>query len=155
MFRVIFAGLGLSLASSAMAFEPASFEQFSSLVGASSAWTNDKGSTMVISLDSNGGVTGQYVNRAKGTGCQNSPYPIAGRVTGNFIAFSVGWNNGLENCHSATGWTGYAAKSSSGALQIVTEWNLAYQGGSGPAVTNGKDLFIYTEPKKGDAPIKD
>ncbi len=149
MFRYLgLAAIAVSLAGAAAAFspvDPAAFKDFSSLVSTSSTWTNQSGSTMTISIDGNDNVTGQYINRAQGTGCQNSPYPIAGRVTGNFIAFSVAWTNGTQNCNSVTGWAGYAQASGS-TIAIVTQWNLAYQGSGAPAIEQGADTFTYTAP---------
>lgn len=123
-------------------FDAADFTDFSSLTGTSSTWVNQSGSTMTITVSPSAEVTGQYINRAAGTGCQNSPYQISGRVNGNFISFSVAWNNGTANCNSVTGWSGYA-RSSASDLQIVTDWNLAYQGSSGPAIEAGSDTFTY------------
>ncbi|MTI00050.1 hypothetical protein E1297_29025 [Roseibium sp. RKSG952] len=141
--------LGLTLPASAFSpFEAESFQNFSSLVGTSSTWVNQSGSSMTISVSRTADVTGQYINRAAGTGCQNTPYQIAGRVDGDFIAFTVAWNNGTENCNSVTGWAGYA-QASSGNIEIVTNWNLAYQGPSGPAIQQGNDTFIYQPQKTG------
>lgn len=150
MKSIVFAaGVILSLSTAALAFsefDATSFKDFSSLVSTSTTWQNQSGSTMTITVDSNDQVSGQYINRASGTGCQNSPYPISGRVDGNFIAFAVAWDNGTENCNSVTGWAGYAQASGS-TIEIVTQWNLAYQGGSGPAIEQGKDLFTYVPAK--------
>ncbi|WP_113442753.1 avidin/streptavidin family protein [Rhizobium cremeum] len=150
MKSIVFAaGVILSLSTAALAFsefDATSFKDFSSLVSTSTTWQNQSGSTMTITVDSNDQVSGQYINRASGTGCQNSPYPISGRVNGNFIAFAVAWDNGTENCNSVTGWAGYAQASGS-TIEIVTQWNLAYQGGGGPAIEQGKDLFTYVPAK--------
>ncbi|MCJ7993567.1 hypothetical protein J5N58_02950 [Rhizobium cremeum] len=150
MKSIVFAaGVILSLSTAALAFsefDATSFKDFSSLVSTSTTWQNQSGSTMTITVDSNDQVSGQYINRASGTGCQNSPYPISGRVDGNFIAFAVAWDNGTENCNSVTGWAGYAQASGS-TIEIVTQWNLAYQGGGGPAIEQGKDLFTYVPAK--------
>ncbi|MCR4266301.1 avidin/streptavidin family protein [Nitratireductor sp. ZSWI3] len=135
-------------------FDPASFDGFSSLVATSTSWVNEYGSTMTISVSTTGEVSGHYVNHAQGTGCQNSPYPVSGRVNGNFIAFSVAWSNGSENCNSATGWSGYAGSTGDGSLEIVTQWNLSYEGGSGPAIESGSDVFTYMAPATGDKPMK-
>ncbi len=150
MKSIVFAaGVILSLSTAALAFsefDATSFKDFSSLVSTSTTWQNQSGSTMTITVDSNDQVSGQYINRASGTGCQNSPYPISGRVDGNFIAFAVAWDNGTENCNSVTGWAGYAQASGS-TIEIVTQWNLAYQGGGGPAIEQGNDLFTYVPAK--------
>ncbi|MET0942690.1 MAG: avidin/streptavidin family protein [Mesorhizobium sp.] len=143
MIRTILAsGLILATASTALAFQAGEFVDFSSLTSASSTWQNQSGSTMMISIDSFGNVSGQYINRAAGTGCQGSPYLLAGRITGNFISFSVAWNNATENCNSVTGWAGYASVNGN-KLEIITDWNLAYQGASSPMIEQGSDTFAY------------
>lgn len=143
----------LTQAHAADANDAKAFNGFSSLSSASSAWKNQSGSTMTINIDPSGMVTGQYINRAQGTGCQNSPYPLVGRVTGNFIAFSVAWNNAAENCNSATGWAGYA-QAAGGSIELVTNWNLSYQGQSGPAIEQGKDRFEYVPTIKTSSFVK-
>ncbi|MBP1852531.1 avidin/streptavidin family protein [Rhizobium halophytocola] len=147
MVRQITLTLGswLLVTASALAFsdfEPGSFKGFDSLVSTATNWQNQSGSTMTITVDGAGNVTGQYINRAANTGCMNSPYQISGRVNGNFISFSVAWSNGAENCNSVTGWTGFA-KMNSNSLQIVTDWNLAYQSPSVPTIQKGSDTFTY------------
>ena len=126
---------------------PTDFSQVSQLAG---SWQNQSGSTMTLNFDTNGGVTGYYVNRAAGTGCQNSYYPLVGRYNSNYISFSVSWSNSVETCNSATAWAGYFYFSN-GESQIVTDWNLAYQGASGPAIESGSDTFTYTVQKKSSA----
>ncbi|EJT01362.1 avidin/streptavidin family protein [Rhizobium sp. CCGE 510] len=148
------AALVFAVATSALAFDASNFKDFSSIAPASSSWQNQSGSTMIIQVDSFGNVSGQYVNRAQGTGCQNSPYPLTGRVNGTFIAFSVGWNNSTENCNSATGWTGYAQVNGNNT-EIVTSWNLAYEGGSGPAIEQGQDTFQYVPTTENKSLLKD
>lgn len=140
--KIAFGGLMLAASTPAFAFDVSTFTDFSSLVSVSSTWKNQSGSTMMISVDSFGNVSGQYINRAAGTGCQNTPYPLVGRVNNNFIAFSVAWNNATENCNSATGWAGYAQATGSD-VQIVTNWNLAYEDPSGPRIEQGSDTFTY------------
>ena len=143
MIRILVAfGLFLTSASVAIAFQADKFVDFSSLSSMSSTWKNQSGSTMMISIDSFGNVTGQYINRAAGTGCKDSPYPIMGRVTGNFISFSVAWNNATQNCNSATGWAGYAQVNNTN-IEIITNWDLAYQSPSGPKIEQGSDTFSY------------
>jgi Avidin family len=110
------------------------------LIGTQSAWQNESGSTMLIDVDTLGNVTGSYVNRASGTGCQFSPYPISGRINGNFIAFSVSWENQTANCHSVTAWAGFAAETGTTAT-LKTRWNIAYQGLTRPAIAQGEDTF--------------
>ncbi|GLR46224.1 hypothetical protein GCM10007880_67420 [Mesorhizobium amorphae] len=130
----------LMASASAFGFDASDFKDFSSIVSTTSTWKNQRGSTMTINIDSSGSVHGQYINRAPGFGCQNSEFPLNGRVNGKFIAFAVSWKNSVDNCNSVTGWTGYARVNGS-AIQIVTNWNIASQGASGPSIQSGEDLF--------------
>lgn len=145
--------IALLISSEALAFEASDFVDLSSLTSTSSTWENQSGSTMTIVVDSTGNVSGQYINRTTGTGCQNSPYPISGRVTGDFIAFSVAWENSTENCNSATGWAGYAQATNS-TIEIITNWNLAYQSPSSPMIEQGSDTFTYKPQISSSALVK-
>ncbi len=140
---LVAAGFVLTATVHAHALDPADFQGLESAVTTTSAWRNQSGSTMTIDIDTNGNVIGTYINRAAGTGCQNTPYVLNGRVNGSYIAFSVAWNNATANCNSATGWAGYAQVSGSD-IQIVTNWNLAYQSASGSSkIEQGSDTFTY------------
>lgn len=144
----------LFIPSGAMAFsplDPNTFENLTSLVGHSSTWENQSGSTMTITVEADGTVTGQYINRAKGTGCQNSPYSLVGRVNGDFIGFSVAWINGSENCNSVTSWTGEAQQNDApnSPIQIKTVWNLAYSLGGQLKIQPGEDTFTLLRMKAG------
>ncbi|HEX2094325.1 MAG TPA: avidin/streptavidin family protein [Longimicrobiaceae bacterium] len=102
-----------------------------------SAWTNQSGSTLYIEdIDSEGKLTGFYINRAQGYRCQNTPYPVTGWVLGNNITFTVKWENTSENCQSLTAWAGYLGRD----LRITTRWYLTYQN----QITTGTDIFTRT-----------
>ena len=127
----------------AFAFDPQNFSGSESLVSTTSTWVNQRGSKMTISVDADGNVTGSYVNNASGTLCQGTPYPLVGRVDDNNIGFVVAWNNATENCNSVTAWGGYAQASATD-IQIVTNWNIAYQNSSGSgSISQGSDTFTY------------
>ncbi len=155
MLRIIAAG-GITLLAtlSANAFDPANFQGFGTLATTSTSWQNQSGSTMTINIDTSGNVTGHYINRASGTGCQGTPYVLNGRVNGNFIAFSVAWSNATANCNSVTGWAGYAQAVGSN-VEIVTNWNLAYQGGSGSQIGQGSDTFTYVPQSSTESFLSD
>lgn len=125
-------------------------ERGSILSGTETAWQNETGSTMSLKVAADGSVSGTYVNRASGTGCQFSPYPIVGQVNGNFIAFVVAWDNATSNCHSITAWSGYVSATRPVA-QITTRWNIAYQGTSQPAIAQGEDTFTQVSKQMGSA----
>ncbi|MEP2758555.1 MAG: hypothetical protein ABJP66_05695 [Hyphomicrobiales bacterium] len=133
--------IALLVSSEAFAFEASEFLGLSSLTS-SSTLENQVGSTMTNTVDSAGNVTGRCINCTIGTGCQNTPHPNTGRVTGNFSAFSVGWENSTENCNSATNWAVYAQATNS-SFEIVTNWNLAYLSPFSPIIEQGSGTFIY------------
>lgn len=125
---------------------------FKSVTAAATSWKNQSGSTMSLDFavdPSNpniGIVTGSYINNAAGYACQGTPYPVTGRYYTNNLAisFNAVWSNAYANCQSVTGWTGYFAYTSSG-WQIVTNWNLAYETGSGQmTIASGADTFTMT-----------
>lgn len=110
-----------------------------------SGWQNQSGSTFSIDTydPSSGLFSGSYINRAQGTGCQNTPYGVTGYILGNIISWSVRWQNAYQNCSSATGWTGYYANG-----VITTNWNLAYQTSGGYAIAKGTDTFTRVTQTK-------
>jgi len=104
-----------------------------------SVWQNQSGSTFSIDAydPSNGLFSGTYINRAAGTGCQNTPYAVTGYILADMISWSVKWANVYANCNSVTGWTGYYNKGT-----ITTNWNLAYMASSGGyVIEKGGDTF--------------
>lgn len=48
----------------------------------SSSWRNQSGSTMTLYFDGKGGISGNFINRSAGTGCQDTSYPLTGRYYG-------------------------------------------------------------------------
>lgn len=110
-----------------------------------SAWTNQSGSTLYIdSVSSNGQISGHYINRAQGYGCQNTSYPVTGWVYGTAITFTVTWENPVESCNSITAWTGFYSQGA-----ITTLWQLVVNGSTSTSqIIQGQDVFKATEQKK-------
>jgi len=108
-----------------------------------SAWTNQSGSTLYINqIESNGQLTGTYINRAQGYGCQNVAYPVTGWVYGTAITFTTIWR-GTESCNSITVWTGFLYNG-----QIQTLWQLVVNGStSTKQIIQGTDTFTWGAPK--------
>ena len=123
------------------------------LFAAFSTWTNESGSTMNLEFGPANAVSGSYVNQAEGFNCLGTPYPLTGWVLGNFISFSVAWDNDYENCNSVTAWSGFA-EADGGSVQIVTLWALAFQGSSGPEIETGKDLFKPLAKVESGSPLQ-
>ncbi len=75
-----------------MSFSVFADENKSATLTALSSWTNQSGSTFNIdSIGANGLLTGIYINREAGYGCQNIPYPVTGWVYGTAITFNTIW----------------------------------------------------------------
>jgi len=109
-----------------------------------SAWTNQSGSTLYIdSVGSNGQLTGTYINRAQGYGCQNIAYPVIGWVYGTAITFTTIWQSTTESCNSITAWTGFLYQG-----QIQTLWQLVINGSSSTQqIIQGADTFSWQASK--------
>jgi hypothetical protein len=120
---------------------------------AASSWENARGSILTIdSVDpATMMLTGTYVNNAAGFGCQGTPFPAIGWISGNAITFTVSWTNQSQTCGSITAWTGFYANG-----QIRTDWNLVYPDGSGSFdIMQGTDVFYpVTAATTGAPPAK-
>lgn len=103
-----------------------------------SAWTNQSGSTLYIDhIDNNGLLTGSYINRATGYGCQNISYPVTGWVYGTAITFNTLWQSTTESCNSITAWTGFYYQG-----KIDTLWQITINGSSSTSqILKGSDIF--------------
>lgn len=123
----------LSLANAASAHEAKK-----QAIQALSAWTNQSGSTFYIdSVAPSGQLTGHYINRAQGYGCQNTAYPATGWIYGTAITFTVDWINATEACNSITSWTGFYYNG-----QITTLWQLVVNGSTSTSqIIQGSDVF--------------
>ncbi len=106
---------------------------------ASSAWTNQSGSTLYIDAvnPSTGQLSGHYINRAQGYNCQNIAYPVTGWVYGTAITFTTIWKSSTESCNSITSWTGFFNKG-----QLSTLWQLVIGGSTSTSqIVQGSDVF--------------
>ena len=108
-----------------------------------SKWQNQRNSTMELKLGKSPAAvnfTDLYCNRAEGFGCQCgnnlNRYKITGQANGSSVTFTVVWNNGIQNCHSTTVWTGSVFGGS-----MWTNWTL-YRQGQPPIY--GTDTFWQT-----------
>jgi Avidin family len=107
-------------------------------------WRNDRGSDFTITdITADGVLTGTYVNRAQGFKCKNTEYPVAGKVVGDKIVFSVRWKNDTEDCASLTTWAGYLYKG-----RLIADWILVYSdsGLKLPFQMLGTDYFAKQMP---------
>ncbi len=122
----------------------AAYADSNNQIQAVSAWTNQSGSILYInSIESNGQLTGTYINRASGYQCQNIPYPVTGWVYGTAITFTTIWQSSVESCNSITAWTGVYYQG-----QIQTLWQLVINGSSSTSqIIKGFDIFKPTAMK--------
>ena len=116
----------------------------SNQIEAISAWKNQRGSTLYIdNIDSKGQLSGTYINRASGYGCQNIPYPVTGWVYGTAITFTTKWQSAVESCNSITAWTGFLYQG-----QIQALWQLVNDGSSNTSqILTGSDTFSPSTTK--------
>ena len=115
-----------------------SFADQSASIPAPSVWENQSGSTLQIdSIGSDGLITGTYINRASGYGCQNISYPVTGWAYGTALTFNTLWESASESCNSITAWAGFLSQG-----QISTLWNLTINGStSASQIIQGSDTF--------------
>jgi hypothetical protein len=113
-----------------------------------SAWQNKEGSQLFIEkIDSDGKITGYFVNHAPHYPCANTPYPVTGWIMegANILTFTVKWENTFQNCMALTSWTGYASKD---GMTITTLWQFVKNGSSDvKEIVKGEDIFTFIEPQ--------
>lgn len=117
-----------------------------------SAWTNQDGSTLYIDSvnPTTNQITGHYINRAAGYGCQNIKYPVTGWVYGTAITFQTIWQSTTQSCNSITSWTGFLYQD-----QIFTLWQLVINGSTNTGqIVQGKDTFSYTGATEHESLLK-
>jgi hypothetical protein len=90
-------------------------------------WKNQRGSTMVLTNDGKGNLTGTYKTAV---GCKPGvPRKLFGTINGSAITFIVNW----EDCGSVTAWTGHFDDRTN-PKQIQTLWLLSIgTGGTAPS----------------------
>ncbi|MBS0241081.1 MAG: hypothetical protein JSS20_02810 [Proteobacteria bacterium] len=111
--------------------------------GVPGRWVNDRGSELAITyVEANGSFRGEYLNKAPGFGCRNSPFDVSGRIDGDHVRFVVLWKNASESCNSMTAWAGKLE-----GAKLATEWELARV----DAKTGGLGIFkgssVFTRQK--------
>ncbi|WP_420431869.1 avidin/streptavidin family protein [Hyphobacterium sp.] len=100
-----------------------------------SVWENQSGSMLYLdTIDSEGRMTGRYINGAPGYRCQGIEYPVSAQLFDPLISFRVIWIAEAETCHTITSWTGVI----DGDV-IETEWSLVRW--APPDSATGEDGF--------------
>jgi Avidin family len=114
------------------------------LTGTSVQYVNELGSTMTISFNADGTVTGTYTSLVSG-GSGTVSGPLSGWYQGYVLAWSVQWPS---NPPSITSWVGAFVQNASGSYNLDTMWLLVSQSANPgnasefwSAVNTGSDLF--------------
>ncbi len=102
---------------------------------APSTWKNARGSVLTISgVDSEGKVTGTFVNNAPGTQCIGRPYEATGKVSAGRVRLAVVFTE----CRTVTVWRGRVA-----GTQFPTRFEAAYPTQNGRIeIWRGRDNFV-------------
>ena len=90
-----------------------------SVVNFNGRWINELGSTMVLSIASNGAVSGKY-KTAVGSPTANEEFEIVGFVSGDLITFSANFGR----YGSLTSWAGQLTEDANGSAVLKTLWLL-------------------------------
>lgn len=99
-------------------------------VRAPSFWKNQRGSELrITAVRPDGTIAGTYINRAEGTHCKGTSYPVTGRTTIPRTVFRVNFTH----CKSVATWTGTVEHWG----WFPTEWKLLHNG----QTTYGLDFF--------------
>ncbi|KAF8824331.1 hypothetical protein HHX47_DHR8000445 [Lentinula edodes] len=117
----------------------------------SGSWINERGATMILTADKNGGLTGQY-NSAVGNATKF--YNLTGRFdtlppsdAGISVGWVLDWKNDLLNDHAVTTWSGQYFDNDNPET-ILTRWLLTIsssQADVGESILTGRDEFIRAE----------
>lgn len=124
----------------------------------SGTWYNELGSTMILTADATGGLSGRY-NSAVGRA--QDFYVLTGRYdtnppsdTGISLAWTVAFHNSFRNAHSTSGWSGqYFDEDDEEGERIITHWLLTTSSTSESvwSSTNiGTDTFTRNMPEAAD-----
>lgn len=84
--------------------------------GSTTKWRNQRGSTMVLTDDGKGNLTGEYTTVVGCDQVVGKPQKLFGTTNGSAISFTVNWA-----CSSITSWTGQRVN----ADKINTLWLLS------------------------------
>lgn len=89
-------------------------------------WVNQNGSTVELTANADGTVSGYYVSR-KGRAAAGKRYPLSGRLNEGVIAYQVDWQDDQENLNSITSFSGRIGRDAAGREVIHTVWVLVRQ----------------------------
>ncbi|GAA2662547.1 MULTISPECIES: avidin/streptavidin family protein [Actinosynnema] len=125
-------------------------------MGIGGTWHNELGSTLVIAVDEDGNVTGEYTSAV---GEAAGSYPLLGRcnnpvdaVHGAAIGWTVSWVNDVVDAHSVTTWSGQHFEAGPDPERITASWLLTSETTTAEvweSTVVGQDLFTRVPPDAG------
>ncbi len=89
-------------------------------------WINQNGSTVELSVDASGCLSGWYCSR-KGRSASGKRYPLHGQVNDEVLVFYVDWQDADDNLGSVTSFSGRVGRDQEGFEVIHTVWVLVRQ----------------------------
>ena len=87
-------------------------------------WINQNGSVLVLHAPVHGRLTGTFQSR-KGRAARDRVYPVSGVVNGDLVSVVVSFDDGVDNLHSITSFSGRLARDADGVDRVHTIWVLA------------------------------
>jgi hypothetical protein len=94
------------------------------IVDIAGSWINQNGSLLTLDAPVDGRLTGTFQSR-KGRAARDRVYPVTGVVNGALVSFMVSFDDGIDNLHSITSFSGRWARDADGVERLHTVWVLA------------------------------
>lgn len=86
-------------------------------ITAPSVWKNESGSILKLDNIDGNQLEGEFTNKASGTFCKDTPYPMSGLIDNNKLTFTVIF----QECSTITVWN---ANLENGIIKSI--WTLSY-----------------------------
>ena len=87
-------------------------------------WVNQNGSVLVLNAPAHGRLTGTFQSH-KGRAARDRVYPVSGVVNGELVSVVVSFDDGSDNLHSITSFSGRCARDADGVDRLHTIWVLS------------------------------
>ena len=87
-------------------------------------WVNQNGSVLVLNEPVHGRLTGTFRSR-KGRAARDRLYPVSGVVNGELVSVVVSFDDGVDNLHSITTFSGRCVRDVDGVDRLHSLWVLA------------------------------
>ena len=89
-------------------------------------WANQNGSILDLSVEGQSRLSGTFSSR-KGRAAADRTYPVIGVSNGELVTFCVTFDDGADNLHSITSFSGRLVRDRDGIDRLHTLWVLARQ----------------------------